>query len=249
MAMVGNTLVTALSDLHRHGPISGACLILGDFIVANHLPVSDSKAGNFCAVVREMCDGYQSVGRNITEFYFGYDRGSIIVFCEGRMRLALLVDLGADMDQLGTAGRHFLIENAPALQQLNEADLTQRISVREEPAPIVSNDSGPITKPDDIDHSIPEASVPGEEEPATSEEEWEEFRDKLHLLLSRVIGSGQSTRMIDRVVKEHGYGKQLPLRIDFQSIAESMVERIPNKSKRKSIRSLVDELLRHMRLY
>ncbi len=235
------SLVAALSDLHRLGQVNGACLLSGEFIVANHLPISDKKANLVCATVTEMCDGYQSVGRNITEFYFGYDKGSALIFAEGPIRLLILVDPHADLDQLGAAARNFLRENASALQQLGSAQLTQRIKV---PAKSKATITPAAESAESHEPEEPEVSVPVKEEPEPPEA-WENFREDLFQILSRVIGSGQANRMIDRVAKDHGYVRIRPLQIDFGSIAETVVDKVPNRTKRKSLRSLVDEMIRH----
>ncbi|MFT4636819.1 MAG: hypothetical protein ACI8T1_000127 [Verrucomicrobiales bacterium] len=193
------SLVAALSDLHRYGPVIGACLLFTDFIVANHLPISDEKANLICGTVTEMCDGYQAVGRNITEFYFGYDQCQFFVFREGVVRLMVLTEIHADPDQIGTAARHFVRENATVLSQLPATQLTQRIKLSPVVAPTAA---GGVNAAVLESNESPEASVPTEE--PESPDEWLEFREKLHQLISRVLGSGQSLRLIDRVVKEHG---------------------------------------------
>ena len=53
----GASLVSALSDLHWHGAVNDAGLMFGDFVVANHLPISDKRAIMVCSTVTGMCDG------------------------------------------------------------------------------------------------------------------------------------------------------------------------------------------------
>lgn len=231
------SIVAALSDLHRHGPVNGACLLYTDFIVANHMPISDKKVHLLCATITDMCDGYQSVGRNITEFYFGYDQCQLFVFCEGDVRLFILAEHGGDPDILGMAARKFMRDNAAVVEQLPASALTQRIKLTAAQAP-----EQPEAAAEEEPSELPAALAP--EPVAMVPDEWIGFRESLYQLLSRVLGSGQSARLIDRVAKEHGYGKQSPRIEDFKSIANAVVERVPNRSKRRSLQSLVDELLR-----
>lgn len=238
------SLVAALSDLHRYGPVNGACLLCGDFIVANHLPISDKKVHLLCSTVTEMCDGYQSVGRNITECYFGYDQCQLFVFCEAKVRLFILADQEGDPDRLGSAARQFMLENAAVLEQLPASHLTQRIKVTAVQAPTKTPSEEAEPEEDEAPSELPTSLVV--EPVPMAPDEWVPFRESLHQLLSRVLGSGQSSRAIDRVAKEHGYGKQSPLRQDFESIAQSVVDKVPNRSKRRSLQSLVDELLRSL---
>jgi hypothetical protein len=227
------SLVAALSDLHRRGPVNGACLLCGDFIVANHLPISDKKVHLLCSTVTEMCDGYQSVGRNITEFYFGYDQCQLFVFCDEPVRLFILADQEADPDRLGGDARKFMLDNSSVLEQLPASALTQRIKVTAAQAPTKPPSDEKEPSEDEASNELP-ASLVVEPVPMAPDE-WLPFRESLHQLLSRVLGSGQSSRAIDRVAKEHGCGKQSPLRDDFESIAQSVVEKVPNRSKRRSL--------------
>lgn len=236
------SIVSALSELHRYGAVDGVCLLYQDFIVANHLPISDKKANLIGATVTEMCDGYQAVGRNITEFYFGYDQCQLFVFCEGAVRLVIILESEADLDQVGQGARAFLAENRSVLKALSDAHLTQRIKVpAKEPE---RKESAPEEEPEKEEPSVSVAPVA---EPVEKPDEWIVFREKLHQLLSRVLGSGQSSRLIDRVVKEHGYGKRNPLQVDFESIGNALVEKVPNKSKRRGLQSLLTELYKHYR--
>lgn len=191
-----------------------------------------------------MCDGYQSVGRNITEFYFGYDLCQMFVFCNGPVRLFILAEPSAEPDKLGGAARAFMKENAPALSQLPPSTLTQRIKVPT-PSPEVtapSKEEVPVEEVSDSETVLP-VPVPAEPVPMAPDE-WVEFRESLHQLISRVMGSVQSSRMIDRVAKEHGYGKQSPPKDVFDGIANAVVDKIPNRSKRRDLKSLIDELVR-----
>lgn len=242
------SLVAALSDLHRHGPVNGACLLFGDYVIANHLPISDKRANMVCSTVTEMCDGYQSVGRNITEFIFGYDKGHALIFCERKVRLIILVDVSADMDQLVLAARHFMQENGAAVERLPVTELTQKIKMVNPSAAKLQQEEA-MPEVDGTDSVIvPEPIEVEEDKQAESPQEWDEFKGKLLGILSKVLGSGQSLRMIDRVVKEHGYGKQHPLKVDFTSIAEAVIEKVPNRSKRRSLDSLAQELIRRYRV-
>ena len=238
------SLVAALSDLHRYGPVNGACLLFTDFIVANHLPISDKKVHLVCATVTEMCDGYQSVGRNITEFYFGYDKCQLFVFCEGPVRLFILTETSADPDQIGVAARRFMSDNAASLNQIPATQLTQRIKLAAvKPAEAESETEEQLeSSQDDVEPTVLPPSMEANVDAAP--DPWIEFREGLHQLISRVLGSGQSSRLIDRVAKEHGYAKQSPLEDDFESIAQAVVDKVPNRTKRRSLQSLVEELIR-----
>lgn len=182
-----------------------------------------------CGTVTEMCNGYQSVGRDITEYYFGFDRCQFFVLCMGKIRLIIVTDLTAQPDQVGVAGRQFMNQNAAHLEQLENAELTQRIKL---PPPRKAPGGG-AGKPNNAPEDAPEAP-----------ELWEDYREKLHLTLAKVLGSAQTTRLIDRVVKEHGYRRQQPLKTDFGSIGRAIVEKVPNRSRRRSLQSSVDEIAR-----
>ncbi len=240
-------LVAALSDLHRHGPVNGACLLFGGYVVANHLPISDKRANLVCSTVTEMCDGYQSVGRNITEFIFGYDKGHALIFCERKVRLIILVEVSADLDQLVMAARHFMQENCGVVERLPEVELTQKIKMVSHGAAKVVDETV-LSSVDGTDSVLPVANSPEVvEEQDNSLQEWIDYKSSLHGILARVLGSGQSMKMIDRVIKEHGYGKLHPQRIDFVSIAETVIEKVPNRSTRRSLDSLAKELIRRYR--
>lgn len=234
------SLVAALTKLHRFGQVNGACLLFSDFIVANLLPFSDKKMNLICGTVTEMCAGYQSAGREITEYYFGYDECQLFVICVDPIRLILLTESGAEPDEIAAAGREFFMENFHQLGRLEISELTQRITLPplEEKLPVAASNSFE-SKP------APECSVPEEE--TESPEEWLDYREKLCRMLARVLGSLQSSRLIDRAVKEHGYRKQVPLKADFHSIAHAVVEKVPNRSTQRALRSLVDELPGHRR--
>lgn len=226
-----HTLSAALNDLHRFGPVTGACLLHKDFIVANHLPFSDKKMNLVCGTVTEMCNGYQSVGRPISEYYFGFDGCQMLVQCAGPFRLIILTEITADPDQIGMAARHFLHANAATLNQLDPASLTEKVKMPK-PKKTAPSESqrAMVSVLEDVEQEAPEA--------------WQAFRDDLTYVLVQVLGSAQSKRLINRVVKEHGYGRQVPLQVDFASIARAVVAKVPNRSRQRSLQSVVDEMLR-----
>ncbi len=230
------SLSASLTELHRFGPVTGACLLYKDFIVANHLPFSDKKMNHVCGTVTEMCNGYQSVGRPISEYYFGYNDCQMLVHCAGPIRLIILTENTADPDQIGMAARQFLQANAAVLDQLDVTGLTERVKLPppKKTAPSESRRAALVSVPDEVEEETPDA--------------WLDFRQSLIQVLVQVLGSAQGTRLVDRVVKEHGYGKRLPLKVDFRSIARAVVEKIPNRSRRRSLQSAVDELIRHLHL-
>ena len=235
---VDSSLVASLSDLHRCRGVNGACLLYADFIVANHLPISDKKAHLVSATVTEMCDGYQSVGRSITEFYFAYDQCQLVVFCEGLVRLFVLAETSGDPDELGRVARRFFTENRVVLGQLAASPLTQRIRVSQ---------TKTVQPEAEVEEAVVDSRLESQpmsiaEPVAMAPDPWIDFRENLHQILSRVLGGGQSTRLIDRVAKEHGYARQSPSVENFDSIAQTLIDKVPNRSTRRSLQSLVGEL-------
>lgn len=228
------SLVSALIALLRYEPVTGACLLYSNYIVADNLPCSDKKMNLICGTVAEMCDGYQSVGRDISEYYFGYDECQFYVLSLGAIRLIIVTDLTALPDQIGLAGRQFVQQNQDQLEQLKDAELTQKIKL----PPPKKPPSGTTVD----EHGVAASVLIAEEEPEAPER-WHQYRDKLHTVLARALGSAQSARLIDRVLVDHGYRKQVPLKQDFGSIGRAVIDRVPNRSRRRGLKPLVEEIV------
>lgn len=238
------SIVAALSELHHYAPIEGACLQIGNGIAANHMPFSDAKTRLLCTAVQEMCSGYASVGRQIDEYYFGYDRGHLLIFSREQVRLVLYASLKAELDPIVDAARRFLDINAAMIQSISESELTQRIAVQSTSMALSSCPEVFAGDPPLVEASRLE---PTEEESRT--EQWMSFREEVHQLVTPVLGDGQSERTIERALKEHGYGaSHPPLEVDFRSVASAIVEKIPNRSRRRSVQSQIEELLRARQL-
>lgn len=113
-------LISAVAEVHERG-IVGACLLRDDFLVANHFPRSDTTAQSLCDVIDAMCRGYDSVGRRVNEYYFGYDGGVLAVFALGAWRLAILGESAEDPEPVVRAGRRFFENHADLVARLAEA--------------------------------------------------------------------------------------------------------------------------------
>jgi hypothetical protein len=226
--MTVNALIAATAALQRLDGVAGILLFKGENIVHRQMPFAHERTVELRRVVGRMLAGYQQVNRLIQQIYLDFEGGGLLLMVQGQSVLALVLTGRADPDLVTSVGGALLREHAPLLAELGTAE--SELPVEHEVEELV------VTSPRRMQEMAKSAEVVAAN--------WMLLRKQVEMILSRVMGSAQVTRLIDRTLEEQQVGD--PYRLSAgqaRQLAVAIIEHIPNTGKR---RQLLAELERQL---
>ncbi len=195
-----------LIELYAQPGVSGVCLQNGRTIIKHDLPFSDERVTSFSNRVDHLIGGYGVVGRNIWQVCAGFENFWLLILCHKELRLSLLLKPNSDTSLISSRAAHLLMQ----------MEATKPAA----PAP------------------MPQAAAPTEvssngHHPPVGKEDLEKI---LSGLLSRVTGSAQAGKIIDRELSKFPGVKGFSV-AEANEIGQAVIDFVPNRGKRASLLS------------
>lgn len=197
------------------------------------MPFSDARSMDLQDIVSQMIDGYWQVRRKMRQIYLQFDGGVLLLLIQEETILVLLLTSRVDADLAGSAGSVLLNDYATLLAQLsNEASATRNEYGIEELV---------VTSPRRLQEMTDEA------EPVVNN--WGQVCRVIEGVLGKVLGRAQAANMIDRTLADSGTADPYRLNVSqVRKLAASVIDQIPNTSKRRQLLTELDSKLADMNL-
>lgn len=233
--MTPNTLIAAAASLQRLDGVAGVILFKGRNTVHKQMPFSDGRSLDLQETIGQMLDGYRQVRRKMRQIYLEFDGGTLLIVVQEESVLVLLLTSRADADLVGSAAGVLMNDHALQLAQL---------SVEASAVPSKTADGIEelvVTSPRRIQEMSEKA------EPVVNN--WGQVRKMIEGILGKVMGRAQVTNFIDRTMEETQVGD--PYRLNaaqVRKLAVSVIEHIPNTSKRRQLLTELESQLADMNL-
>ncbi len=231
--MTVNALIAATAALQRLDGVAGILLFKGENIVHRQMPFAHERTVELRRIAGQMLGGYQQVNRLIQQIYLDFEGGGLLLMVQGQSVLALVLTGRAEPDLIASAGGALLREHAALL-----ADLATTASERPAEPGV---EELVVTSPKRMQEMAKSAGVVAAN--------WMLLRKQLEMILSRVMGSAQVTRLIDRTLEEQQIGD--PYRLSggaARQLAVAIIEHIPNTGKRRQLLAELERQLVAMKL-
>jgi hypothetical protein len=199
------------------------------------MPFSDGRSMDLQDIVSQMLDGYRQVRRKMRQIYLQFDGGVLLLLIQEETILVLLLTSRADADLAASAGSVLLNDYATLLAQLSI----------EASASATRNEDGieelVVTSPRRLQEMTDKA------EPVVNN--WGQVRKVIEGILGKVMGRAQAANMIDRTLADSGTADPYRLNVaQVRKLAASVIDQIPNTSKRRQLLTELDSLLADMNL-
>lgn len=233
--MTPNALIAAAASLQRLEGVAGVILFKGRNTVHKQMPFSDGRSKDLQETIGQMMDGYRQVRRKMRQVYLEFDAGTLLILVQEDSILLLLLTARADCDLVASAGSVLLNDHAVVLAQLSaeaEASVARTADGIEELV---------VTSPRRIQEMNEKA------EPVVNN--WGQVRKVIEGLLGKVMGRAQVSNLIDRTLEDTQTGD--PYRLSapqVRKLAVSVIDHIPNTTKRRQLLSELESLLADMNL-
>lgn len=202
-----------LAELYSQPGVSGCCVQSGRTVIAHDLPFSDDRVDRFASRVDHLILSYTGVGRTVWHICLGFEKYWVLVIARERNSLSILLQPNTDTTMIASRAAHLLMGVDIVVEQM-------------QPAPKLppANAIVPI---------LPAASAP-DEAPGIPVSELEQL---LTGLLSRVMGSAQTSRLIARELQRQG-ANGVALRPErAREMGLAVIDFIGNRSKRDALAS------------
>ncbi len=233
--MTLNSLIAAVAALQRLDGVAGVMLFKGHNTVHKQMPFSDGRALDLREIVGQMLDGYRQVRRKMRQVYLEFDGGVLLLLIQEESALVLLLTARADADLVASAGTVLMNDHAPMLAQLSTdagASVSRNADGIEELI---------VTSPRRLQEMTEKA------EPVVNN--WGQVRKLIEGILGKVMGRAQVANFIDRTLAETKVDD--PYRLNaaqVRKLAVSVIDHIPNTSKRRQLQSELESQLDDMHL-
>lgn len=225
-----NSLIGAVAALQRLDGVAGVMLFKGRNTVHRQMPFSDGRALDLMDTLGQMLNGYRQVRRKMRQMYLEFDGGVLLVLIQEETVLVFLLTGRADADLAASAATVLLNDHSALLTALP------------------TEPSASLARADDgIEELV--VSSPRRLQEMTDKAEvvvnnWGQVRKGIESILGKVMGRGQLSMMIDRVMSKRGI--QDPYRLspaEIRKLAEALIEQVPNTSKRQALMGELATLL------
>ncbi|SKB03582.1 hypothetical protein SAMN02745166_03849 [Prosthecobacter debontii] len=228
--MTLNSLIAAVAALQRLDGVAGVMLFKGRNTVHRQMPFSEGRALDLTDTLGQMLDGYRQVRRKIRQIYLEFDAGVLLVMVLDETVLVFLLTGRADADLAASAATVLLNDHASLLAGLSI----------EPGASTPRNEDGieelVVTSPRRLQEMTDKAEV--------VVNNWGQVRKVIEGILGKVMGRAQVANLIDRTLQDGGIADPYRLNpLQVRKLAVSVIEHIPNVSKR---RQLLTELDSHL---
>lgn len=228
--MTTNSLIASLATLQRLEGVAGVMLFKGQNTVHKQMPFSETRSLGLMETVAQMMDGYRQVRRKMRQIYLQFDGGVLLILVQDEAILLLLLTARADGDLVASASSVLLNDHNLLLSQLS-TDLTASVSKTYD-----GIEELVVTTPRRVQEMTEKA------EPVVNN--WGQVRKIIEGILGKVMGRAQGSNLIDRTLSSSGVDDPYRLNLmQVRKLAESVIDQIPNTSKRRQLQSELDSHL------
>ncbi len=225
-----NSLIAAAAALQRLEGVAGIVLFKGKNTVHKQMPFSDGRTLDLQETVGQMMDGYRQVRRKMRQIYLEFDGGTLLILTQEESILVLLLTGRADADLVSSAAGVLMNDHALLLAQLSTDAGSSQGKTADGIEELV------VTSPRRLQEMSEKA------EPVVNN--WGQVRKVIESILGKVMGRAQASNLIDRTLDEEKVADPYRLTASqVRKLAETIIEHIPNTSKR---RQLLTELESHL---
>jgi hypothetical protein len=233
--MTANSLIAAAASLQRLEGVAGVILFKGRNTVHKQMPFSDGRALDLQETISQMVEGYRQVRRKMRQIYLEFDGGTLLIVTQDESVLLLLLTARADADLVSSAASVLMNDHAPLLAQLPSDTPTTPSKTSDGIEELV------VTSPVRIQEMNEKA------EPLVNN--WGQVRKVIEGILGKVMGRAQVSNLIDRTMEDSQVGD--PYRLNttqVRKLAISVIDHIPNTSKRRQLLTELESQLDEMNL-
>lgn len=230
-----NSLIAATATLQRLEGVSGVMLFKSRHVIHKQMPFSDNRAQDLRQAVWQMMEGYRQVRRRMRQVYLEFDGGTLLVIIQEECILALLLTPRADPDLLASVGCVLFNDHAGLLSGLSG-----------DPAP------EPAKAADTVEELVVTSPRRMQQINETAElvvNSWGQVRKCIEGILGKVMGRAQAGNLIDRTMDALHVTD--PYRLgtpQVRRLAESIIEHIPNVTKRRQLLTELESRLAEFNL-
>lgn len=228
-----NAVITAAAALQRLDGVAGVMLFKGRNIIHIQMPFSANRAEGLREVVSQMLEGYRQVRRKIRQVYLEFDGGVLLSVVQDESVMLFFLTSRADADLAASAASVMLNDNSGALN-------------------LASFEAQPKSHPDGIEELVvtsPRALTQITEKAEPTVNHWGSVRKCVEAVLGKVMGRAQASNLIERTLEETKCGDPYRLSAsDVRKLAISIIEHVPNTSKRRQLLVELDAALEDLKL-
>jgi hypothetical protein len=233
--MTPNSLIAAAASLQRLDGVAGVILFKGKNTVHKQMPFSDGRALELQTIISQMVEGYRQVRRKMRQVFLEFDGGTLLILVQDEATLVLLLTSRADADLVASAAGVLLSDHASLLAQLSAEESSVPSKTADGIEELV------VTSPRRLQEMSEKA------EPVVNN--WGQIRKVIEGILGKVMGRAQVSNLIDRTLQDTQVAD--PYRLSaaqVRKLAVSVIEHIPNTSKRRQLLTELESQLEDMNL-
>lgn len=226
-------VITSAASLQRLEGVAGVMLFKGQNTIHRQMPFSDTRADNLREIISQMLDGYRQVRRRIHQIYLEFDGGVLLLVLKDEAVMLFFLTSRADSDLAASAASVMLNDHAALLHAAST-----------EPQPV-------SRQPDGIEELVvtsPRAlsQITDKAEPTVNQ--WGAVRKCVEGVLGKVMGRAQASNLIERTIEEAQISDPYRLTVaDVRKLAVSVIEHVPNLSKRRQLLVELEAAMEHLK--
>ncbi|WP_395715305.1 hypothetical protein [Prosthecobacter sp.] len=228
-----NSVITAAAALQRLEGVAGVMLFKGRNTIHRQMPFSETRADNLREIISQMLDGYRQVRRSIRQIYLEFDGGVLLIVTQDEAVMLFFLTSRADADLAASAASVMLNDHAAALSTASSA-----------PQPAAQN------SPDGIEELVvtsPRALTQITDKAGATVNQWGAVRQCVESVLGKVMGRAQAANLVQRTISEAQIADPYRLNAsDVRKLAVSVIEHVPNTSKRRQLLVELDAAMEHL---
>ncbi|MCB1279832.1 hypothetical protein [Prosthecobacter sp.] len=226
-------VITSAASLQRLEGVAGVMLFKGQNMIHRQMPFSDMRADNLREIISQMLDGYRQVRRKIHQIYLEFDGGVLLLVLKDEAVMLFFLTSRADADLAASAASVMLNDHAALLHAASTA-----------PQPVSQ-------RPDGIEELVvtsPRALSQITEKAEATVNQWGAVRKCVEGVLGKVMGRAQASNLIERTIEEAKISDPYRLTAtDVRKLAISVIEHVPNISKRRQLLVELDAAMEHLK--
>ena len=224
----------AAAALQRLEGVAGVMLFKGQHVIHRQMPFAEARAEELRTRLEEMLSGYRQVRRRMRQLFLEFDGGRLLVALQEEAVLVFFLTSRADPDLVASSASVLLTDHAAALVAASSAARPAAMNGAE-----IENLY--VTSPQAL------VQITQKIEPVINH--WGAVRQCVEGLLGKVMGRGQAIRLIERAIESAQITD--PYRLphgDVRKLASSILEHVPNSSKRRQLLAELEASLAELKL-
>lgn len=229
-----NPVITSAASLQRLEGVAGVMLFKGRNTIHRQMPFSDTRADNLREIITQMLEGYRQVRRKIHQIYLELDGGVLLAVLHDEAVMLFFLTSRADPDLAASAASVMLNDHAALLHTAST----------EQPAA-----KPPADGIEELVVTSPRALSQLTDKAETTVNQWGAVRQCVEGVLGKVMGRAQAANLIQRTITEAKISD--PYRLTstaVRKLAASVIEQVPNTSKRRQLLGELEAALEHLDL-